>query len=860
MKNVMNMMVQYFENVPERVRKRKYSIWLLFLAATILFAFGINRATFDMSIEGWFKSDDPLIVAFDWFHYEFGSDDHLYVVYKPSDNNVFSEKSLRKLQQIHQEIEGSVFGLQEGDDSALMHIEKVTSLINAPVLMAKENALISNKLVGDSLPDSSRELDEIRQTAESQKNFPLQYFSDDHVYGGILIETNFGAIPADTKRLDQDIVTMDLTLEEPLNHAAMQERPSFKPTDLSNYFELMNEVKAILDKPEYAEYFQFYPVGNTAAAEYNLAMVTEMGLLNVVTLVIIILLLWFLFRSLSAVIWPIIIVIMSVIWTLGITGWIGLPITSFVMITIMLTLAIGIADTVHIMSAYISSQTKGYDHASALRLGYRHVAVACLLTTITNIVAMAALSITPVIPIKVFSFMCSLGVGISFILSVFLLPLMLDIWAPSKNRNTGERSIRPIFSRFIPDFSFFLKSLLEKVLPQVEKSPVSYIMFFMVFFIFCIYGATQTIINTDPVGSFPEDSKIRQSVAIVDQNMMGAQSMEIFLDLGEENAFHDSFVLNTLDELQKTIESKYKDLVVRTTSIVETIKNSYKVLNDGREDMYIIPSTRNAVSQTLFLFNQSNPDDRRKLVSDNYDRARISIRLYNRGSYEYTTAWESIQNDIDMAVQTLKQRYPEAVVSMTGMLPLMMQGADYLTRAQLTSFTLALVLVSAVFLVLFGSLKAGTIALIPNLIPAILAYGALGLLGRPLDITTMMIAPIIIGIAVDDTVHFITRYRNEVIIDGNIKRALQATIEDVGQAIVFTTLVLGLGFGVMAFASDSGTANLGIFGSLAILMALLNDLFLLPAMILVFKLRFQNQDENEQSRGGPKLSLPSVGQ
>jgi predicted RND superfamily exporter protein len=855
MKRLMNWLVEYFENVPEQVRKRKLSVWLLFLIATVFFAVGMGRAKFDTSVEGWFDKDDPLIVAFDWFHHEFGSDDHLYIAYKPKDGNVFSETSLSTLKKLQEELQGRVS--RGADDSALKHVVKITSLINAPVLRAEDGALISKKLIGhNDVPKSAEELDRIRRIAESQKTFPLLYFSQDHKYGGILIETNFGAIPVgavtgkDKAGSDQPAIT-DLEFEDPSSVAVPKARPKFKPTDLADYVALMKEVNAVLDQPEYAAHFEYYPVGSTAAAEYNVRMISEMGMLNVAALIIIIALLALFFRSLSAVVWPIVIVILSTIWTIGITGWLGLPITAFVMVTVMLTLAVGVADTVHVMAAYASSRDDGHDHATALRNGFRHVAVACLLTTVTNIVAVIALSITPIVPIQVFAFMCALGVGLPFLFSVYLLPLMLDLWAP---KTSNRKRAGKLVSRFVPNVGSHFSRLLEGVLPAVEKRPVAIIAIFMTVFAVCIYGATRTKVDTDPVASFPAEWKIRESVKLVDQNMIGAQSMEIYLDLGRVNAFHDPFVLRTIEALQDAIETKHGDLVVRTDSLVDTVKKSYRLLNDDREDMYVVPDSESAVSQTLFLFNQSNPDDRKKLVSDNYDKSRIGVRLYNKGSYEYAQAWDSIRADIDKSVAQIKEKYPDAYISITGMLPLMMQGADYLTSSELKSFGLALVLVSAILLVLFGSLRAGAIALVPNLIPAILAYGALGLLDRPLDITTMMIAPIIIGIAVDDTVHFITRYRNEFVLHGDIRRALQATIQDTGKSIVFTTLVLGLGFGVMAFASDAGAANLGLFGSLAILVGLLNDLFLLPALILVFKLKFRSQDASQVPPVRPALS------
>lgn len=842
---LLNLMADYFEGVPDALRKRKLLVWLFFVVATAFMIAGFGRAKFDTSIEGWFDREDPTIVAFDWFHHEFGSDDHLYIVYKPKDGDVFSQASLKTLQALQRDILDRAGRAPE--TSPLKHVVKITSLINAPVLRAEGDVLYSRKLVGDTVPSDAGSREELRRIAQSQKAFPLLYFSKDYRYGGMLIETDFGAIPLDApvagagaaaQKPDAEIDFGDVRLDEPVTQGYAGDRPRFKPTDLADYVALMNEIKAVMNKPEYAGQFQYYPVGATALAEHNLAMITEMGLLNLAALLVIVAMLWFLFRSLSAVVWSVTIVLLSVIWTVGIISWVGLPITSFVMISTMLTLAIGVADAVHVMSDYMSTRSEGSDHASAMRHVFRHVAAACLLTTVTNVVAVLALSITPIVPIQVFAVMCSLGVALPLLFTIYLLPVMLDLWAPQGTANAAQRGFSARVARWIPNVNRWLARKLDGVLPLVQKNPVAIICVFGLMFAACVYGATQTRVDTDPVGSFPKDSSIRESVRVVDGNMMGAQSMEIFIDLGQENAFLDPAVLHEIEKLQDKIERDHPELVVRTTSLVETVKKSYKTLNADREDRYVIPANRDAVSQTLFLFNQSNPDDRRKLVSDNYDKSHISVRLYNHGSYEYIQAWGEMQADIDRTVQTLRRTYPDAKVSITGSLALMMQGADYLSRSELQSFALALVLVSVIFLLIFGTVKAGLIALVPNLIPAMLGFGGLGLMGIPMDITTMMIAPVIIGIAVDDTVHFITRYRFEVERDGDIERALRDTISGAGQPVVFATLILGLGFGIMGLSSNAGTANLGIFGFLAIAIGLLNDLFLLPALILTFKLRF----------------------
>ncbi|MGN6154054.1 MAG: MMPL family transporter, partial [Lysobacteraceae bacterium] len=154
---------------------------------------------------------------------------------------------------------------------------------------------------------------------------------------------------------------------------------------------------------------------------------------------------------------------------------------------------------------------------------------------------------------------------------------------------------------------------------------------------------------------------------------------------------------------------------------------------------------------------------------------------------------------------------------------------------------IALIVVSVILLIVFGSFKVGMIGLFPNLIPALLTLGLLGLSGIPLDFFTMMLAPIIIGISIDDTVHFMSTYQLQIAEDNDVGAALRRTMAETGPGVVFTSLILGLGFGIMAIASAAGTSNMGKFGALAIFVGLLNDLFLLPALLLTFKPKFKTE-------------------
>ncbi|MBD8525912.1 efflux RND transporter permease subunit [Pseudomarimonas arenosa] len=826
-------MSEHFENVPDALRKRRLLVGIVFLALLAVAILGMGKLRMDMTIEGWFHKEDPTLVAFHRYHQQFGSEDGVYIVYKPKDGDVFSPASLEAVRGIQNDLINFRSRLKEGEESALEHIVKVDTLVNASVLTVDGDLLISKALVGDTVPTSPEAIAEIKAIAEAEKQLPLQFFSRDHKYGGIHIETDFGTIPVDAEEITEDTV---VSLEQTV--ASGEEAPvEFMPTDQADYLKLFEEIKTILGKPEYANQFDFYAVGNTAAAEHDVKMSEEMGILYMAAFGIIMVLLWFLFRSVSAVLWSMLIVILSTILTLGVTGWLGLTVTGFLILTILLILTVGVADSVHALTGYTRLRRSGIEHQAALRRAYKFTGVALLLTGLTNMTGTMALNITPVVPIQSFAIMSTLGILFALLLTFYLLPVLVDVWPTvSKKKVIADTPEKKRFLDVLPR----LRSALDKAVPFVEKRPVAFIVPFMLVLVLSIYGATQVKIDSQILDQYPADSTFTQSVKVADDHMMGAYAMVLYLDFKEDFALQDPDVLKAMDELQQKFESKYEKYVVMTNSIAYVAKDANRKLNGNIAEFERIPDTRERLSQTLFLFNNANPSERQRLVDDSYRKANIKISLHSYGSYEYDQVFQQMRADIDEMMATLNTKYPRAEVSITGIFALAMQASQYITENQVITFGIALIVVSAILLLVFGSLKVGMIALIPNLIPALLTLGVLGIAGVPLDFFTMMLAPIIIGISVDDTVHFISHYQQQLAKDNNVNAALRRTMAEAGPGVVFTALILGLGFGIMAVASAAGTSNMGKFGALAIFMGLLNDLFLLPALLLKFKPEFKS--------------------
>jgi hypothetical protein len=840
---------RYFSSVPDSLRQRKAAVWLFFAAVTVVLFIGMTQIHTDLTVESWFKKDDPSFVAYDNYHAQFGSEDALLVVYKPKDGNVFSAKSLETVRRIRDELYYHRSGLQDDAKSALDHIVRVNSLVNVPVLTAQGDVLVSRPLVGSSVPTSPEALEQIRRTAQSQENISLRYFSEDLKYGGMIIDTDFGAVPCDyDEAAARDMTIGDVTMAELTfddSDAATQDH-CFKPTDMRNYEALNAAVKAVLYQPEYASHFEYYLVGNTAESEYQKLQQQEMGQLYLLAIVIMIVLLWVLFRSFAAVAWAMLIVVLTTIWTMGISSFLGLTITPFIILTAFLLLTVSMADAVHLMSSYLFFRKQGCDHPLALRSAYGKASVACLLTSATTIIGIASLCFSEIVPVWQVGIMGSTGVAVAFFLTIYLLPMLLELWPPVRKQ---QQAAPRLPSRFLPNFQAALQKGLAKVVPAVQRRPVAYCVPFFVLLATCVYGLFHARVDSDLLSLYPEDSQFSQSVRLLDEKMAGSNQMSIFMDFGASRAAEDPFVLQAVDDLQTQFENKYRNYVVTTSSLVDIVKDTYQKLNQGSQDRYVVPEDQGELSQTLYLFNNADPEQRKRLVDDSYQKAAVTVTLRNAGTFEYGDVFDSMQQDIHESLSTIRQKYPQAQVSITGMFVLKMRLDHLLTMTGLRSFGAAFVVINILFLfVVFGSIKAGAIAIIPNIIPSILVVGAMGLLGIPLDFFAIILAPIIIGISVDDTTHFLTHYRMQYAHDRDIATALRNTMKEAGQGIVFTSLILGLGFGILALSFTPGVAKVGIFGGLAIFVGLANDLFLLPALITLFKLRSEPAAE-EQPEG-----------
>ncbi|MDB4822619.1 MMPL family transporter [Candidatus Pseudothioglobus singularis] len=889
MKNLLLYLNKYFARVPSQLIPYRKTVLVLALLSTIFMAFGASRFVLDTSFDVWFSESDPAIEALDEFRDQFGSDDGLFIVYEAKDGDVFSNKSLTLISEITEVLDNydqvsddvwlEKYGLSSEVVESLSHIKRVQSLTNIRIQKNEDDVLSSPRLVPKKIPSEASTLAEISSEADDQPSLPLFMFSKDHRYGAISITTDFGAIPMIQELSDDFSLFSDDDwsddFDASIDDDAVIQKIEYQPDEPALYIPFMKAITAITEQPRMIEHFNFYPIGNSAMISLAMDTLIQAAFLLVGMVVIINLLLWTLFRSASAVVLPQLAIGLSILFVIGGLSWLNLASTTLIALTVMLVIAVGVADCVHVMSSYLFFRRDGKEHDEALSKAYGKTGVPILLTTITTMAGMSSLAVTGMPMFVQFGLSSAAGVFFAFLYTIYLLPVLLNYWHPmptkkletsKDDKQNGITTLAFLLKAKVLGFLCFianpiirgakkiglvwllsaewLQPLLDRIPAFVERFRYAIAAIFIGLFIVCLYGATQVKIDSNLVELYSDDVPIGQAYDIVDENMMGTGNMVIVVDTARSDGIMDPAVLGSMDRLQNKIEKSYSDYIIRTNSLADLVKDTHAIMQSS-ENYRTIPDSQIAVSQLLYLFNSSNPEERRALVSDDFSKSHISVQLRNAGSNEYKEFFKEIQQDINSEFNGLSESYPELKVQITGSFALMMRLADDISRNQFKSLAIAAVVISLLLMVTLGSLQAGVMSIVPNLIPATLAFGLMGLLEVPLDTDTLMIAPLIIGIAVDDTIHFISHYRMSLAQNHNMRIALVETIKEVGQAVTFTTLILGCGFLMLTFSDYLGLAKIGGFGSLAIFVALLCDLLFFPALIMIFKPKFGQKDVDD---------------
>jgi len=580
------------------------------------------------------------------------------------------------------------------------------------------------------------------------------------------------------------------------------------------YIELRGLIEKILEKEKELTGYKYYLNGvPIVSTEFALIAGKDAIFTPIITIATIILL-FFVFRRASGAFLPPLIVILTAMSVMAMQALFGFKFNNFTANVPVFIIAIGIADSVHIYWVWLLSRQKGMDNLDAIAQTLHKNFKPALFTSITTFVGFMSLAPSSIVPIKTLGIATASASIIAFVLSIMFMPAVLAILNPKVKIKHEEHTVLPFASSYA---NYIMRN--DKTILGVT------IVLLAVFAV----GLFRVQIDSEAIKYFKEGTYIRNSSSFVEKYMTGPATYEVIVDSMSASGIKEPKFLQEIERFTNEYQQRFHD-VRHVSSLLDVIKRFHKVMNGDKEEYYKVPENKELIAQYLLLYSLSLPQG-----MDINDRMDVNERLLRvSAAGNMTSSNEGLEKLDWIKAWWAKTDYGVTIQGQNAMYTYM-QGD--VIRTLIQSVVLALILVTIVMLIAFKSVKAMLMSIFPNIFPVILSVGFMGWMGLNLDIGVAISGAIIIGVAIDDTIHFLVKYRDARQRGLDVKAALEYMITYAGSAIVFTTIILALAFSIFMFSSFVPNHNFGMITAIALIIALATDLLMLPALFSLFDRR-----------------------
>jgi predicted RND superfamily exporter protein len=577
---------------------------------------------------------------------------------------------------------------------------------------------------------------------------------------------------------------------------------------------LIDEVQTIVKK------YSFEKVriaGRTIGQKFYIGKMTnEMLLFVSISMVLVVLFLWIAFKSLWGIILPQLVIVTSVIWIMGSMVIINEPVNIILSILPSIMFVVAMSDVIHMVSRYLDALRTGLTKYDAIVVSLKEVGLATLLTSITTAVGFLTLMLINVQPIQSFGYVTAIGVSIAFVATILILPVSFYIFPTPKNITKSKEF--PLWNKYLRIWFLAVLKNRKKVL---FVSGILILLFTGLSFML----KSNNFLMDDLRSSEP----IKQDFDFLDKHYGGVRPFELALTIPDTTKdCWDKEVLLEIDKIERYLVLEYKAKM--NVSLGTFIKILNQASNLGNPKYFELPDSNRKLRRLKQPLKMAQSGKLYKIVVDSTERyLRISASLPDLGNNIVTEKNEKfkdfIKNNIDSNLVQVK---------LTGTPHLLDKNMSYLSTSLIQGIILSILIITLIMGFVYKSWKIVVISLIPNVIPLLVLSGLMGLFAIDLKISTAIIFTISFGIAVDDTIHFLGKFKLELSKGKSKLYALKTTYLTTGKAMILTTLILCSGFLMLLFSSFMGTFTMGFMISISLFVALIADLTLLPVLLLMF--------------------------
>lgn len=538
-----------------------------------------------------------------------------------------------------------------------------------------------------------------------------------------------------------------------------------------------------------------------------------MGQLMMIATLICMVVMLLMTRSLRGVVAPIISVIGGLFTTYGIAGFTQMYVDSTVlMIPTILAFAVAIAYNIHIFSYFSGRMRIHGERRKAIVETIKEIGWSVFFCGFTTLVSLLSFLVIPIRPMHCVGIISSMSVLFVLLTSLIVTPVLLSF---GKNKRPIEGFTEDSDTRWTK----FMVVLSDKVLRNPKKIGYS---FLAICILLCI-GLWKIEAAFDIERTMGLKVDYVKEVMDVGRSELGSlYSYDLIVELPDNDMAKEPENLKRLDELQTKVNTY--DLTKRTTSILDILKDLNQTLNNGDTAFYRIPDTEEEVAQMFLLYENAGGTESEYWMDYDYRRMRLMVEISDFNSACVEREMNRIQSDAE-------KLFPGAKITTVGNIPQYVTMMQYLVRGQMLSFVISILIIGVILMIAFQSIRVGLIGLIPNMMPAIFVGGYMGWVGIPLDMMTATLLPMMLGMAVDDTIHFINHSKLEYDRTQHYQTAIRRTFRVVGIAIVITSVITSAVFASFCSSACNMCLNFGLMAIIGILSALAADLFVTPILV-----------------------------
>jgi predicted RND superfamily exporter protein len=753
------------------VLKNRLALIISIGIITIFMAYQAKDVEFTYSFFTPVPEDDPDMMFFTEFKNEFGEDANVVAI-GIKDSSLYTPQNFRRYKYLSE---------------ALLDIDGVIQVVSIPLFQTMikdtENKKFNVQPVFDEIPDDQATLDSLLVVAVNQRLYSDQIINLSNGATFILISINKDVL--NTKNRDTVIKDIELISR------AFQESTGI-------------ELKYV-----------GLPYIRT---EVNGSVKQELIMFLFLSIVVTALILLLFFRSWDAVVFPLIIIVVIVIWSMGTLGLLNYEITILTGLLPPVIVVIGIPNSVYLLNRYHQQINKHGNKAFALSHVIRKVGIVALITNSTTAVGFLVLIFTGIKDLQEFGLVAGINIMATFVVSIILIPAVFSYLPIPNGKQLKHLKFKTL------DYALTGIDLI------VHRHRYRVFVVTGIVLVFGLIGVTKIKAVTFIVDDVPESSQVKKDLAFFEENFSGIMPLEIVVDSGKKKGVLRQNFLDKVNELAESLASEH--VISKPVSVISMIKASRQSFYNNNPDYYSLPTSadRNFILRYL-TDGGNNSGILKSFVNEEQSKMRISFKVADIGSVKLDSLIDGVVNKKIEALFGDSDIQAKA----TGTTLLFVKGNKFLVKNLQRSLILAFVIIAIIMGILFKNPKMIAISLIPNIIPLIVIAGLMGYLGVALRPSTVLIFSVVFGISVDDSIHFLAKYRQELFANNFfVPMAISKSIRETGASMIYTSVILFAGFIIFSGSQFISTMMLGVLTSTTLLIAMFANLVVLPALLMVF--------------------------